>query len=149
MAAVSVWVPVSHAGGRPLHGRGEGERAGTERPRAQVGTDPRSGVGTAGDRDPGQASPERRRAGQAVGPHNLCGVGAAQSQAGPPRPAGASRGGCPAVGLQLAASQGLQHSRIAKEKKRKNNQCSSQVGAARRGQRNYFVGILLLRKWIS
>lgn len=66
---------------------------GEERPRAQVGADPRSGVGTAGGRDPGQASPERRRAGQAVGPHSVCGMGAAQSLTGPPQPAAAGRGG--------------------------------------------------------
>lgn len=105
---------------KALRGRGEGERAGAQRLRAQVGADPRSGVGTAGGRDPGQASPERRRAGQALGPHNLCGMGAALSLTGPPQPAGASRGGgCPAVGAAArSASQGLQISRIAKEKKK-------------------------------
>lgn len=35
------------------------------------------------------------------------------------------------------------------EQQRKKNRLSSQLGAARRGQRNCFAGISLLRKWIS
>lgn len=109
MAAVSVWVPVSHAEGRPLRGRGEGERAGEERPRAQVGADPRSGVGTAEGRDPGQASPERRRAGQAVGPHKSlrdgsCAEPDRASPAGGCKPGGAAQPwGCSSLLLKASS----------------------------------------------